>query len=68
MKAYKIEVLVIDFEDLGEEDAKYQLGNMRHLDVKVVDSKKVDIGEWDDDHPLNKTKGWEEYYKGLLFY
>ena len=58
MKAYKIEILVIDHDGVGEEEIKQVLENARYPnrcispDVKTI--KSVDIGEWHDDHQLNK--------------
>ena len=73
MKVYKLELLVYDFEDRGLEETKELLENSRHLDLKVVSSEAVDIGEWDyhhplkwdDDNPLNKEH-WKEEYKRLF--
>lgn len=59
MKAYKIEILVIDFDELGEKGIVDELSNANFpndcvtLQVKNVIEK--DIGEWSDDHPLNKN-------------
>jgi len=57
MKAYKLEILVIDFDQVGDdiksiiEDARYP----NHcISPDVMSIQSVDIGEWSDDHPLNK--------------
>ena len=57
MKAYKVEVLIIDFDNIGEEgiiDAIEETSYPNRCispDVKKIEAR--DIGEWDDDHPLN---------------
>ena len=48
-----------------QNETKELLENSRHLDLKVVSSEAVDIGEWDDDNPLNKEH-WKEEYKRLF--
>lgn len=57
MKAYKLEVLVIDFENMGGNEIKFVIEDTRYPnrcispEVKVI--QEADIGEWRDDHPLN---------------
>lgn len=70
MKAYKLEVLIIDFEDVGESDIKGLIENTKYPnwcispDVKNIVS--ADIGEWDDNHPLNKRETCDIEYKRLF--
>lgn len=58
MKAYKLEILVIDHDNIGEDAIISEIENARYSnhcinpDVKRVIEK--DIGEWHDDHPFNK--------------
>ena len=58
MKAYKITLLFLDFEDIGPQEAKSLIENARlpnHIHPgRVMDLQEADIGEWSDDHPLNK--------------
>ena len=54
IKAYKIEILVLDFEDNGEESIKDTVEGSRYLNATVMNSKSVDI-DWSDDHPLNSS-------------
>ena len=58
MKAYKITLLFIDFDEVGQQEAKYLIENARlpcRIDPGTVMSiEEADIGEWRDDHPLNK--------------
>lgn len=66
MKAYKIEVLVIDFEDAGETEIVKSLQNVRHINPQIKNIKSADIGEWSDAHPLNKRDECEYEYKKLF--
>jgi hypothetical protein len=53
MKAYKVTVLVIDFENQGADDIKISLENMKYVHASVLSSEAADIGEWSDVHALN---------------
>ncbi|MES0340717.1 MAG: hypothetical protein ABUK08_00215 [Candidatus Humimicrobiaceae bacterium] len=57
MKVYKIELMVIDHDDIGEKDLKSVLENTRYpnhcISPDVMGIESRDIGEWRDDHPLN---------------
>lgn len=59
MKAYKITVLIIDTDELGEEEVKDVIENTRYpnrcISPEVYKIETVDIGEWTDEHPLNMT-------------
>jgi hypothetical protein len=69
MKAMKVELLILDFDGLGEEEVKQVLENARYPnrcispDVKGI--KSVEI-EWSDDHPLNKYATCERAYRDLF--
>ena len=64
MKAYKLEILVLDFENAGIEDIKTLLENTKYINVQVKNYEVRDIGEWHDEHPLNnKNTAESEYYK-----
>ncbi len=65
IKAYKIEILVLDFEDSGEEAIKDLVERSRHLNAQVMSSKSVDI-DWSDDHPLNKCGTSARAYQDLF--
>ena len=70
MKAYKVELLVIDFENIGAEGITDELeganyGN--HCISPVVKKCEVqDIGEWSDDHPLNVSATQTPEYRRLF--
>ena len=70
MKAYKIEVLIIDFEGLGEQLIREELEDANFpndcISIKVKNIEGKDIGEWHDDHPLNKRLTCDEEYRKLF--
>jgi hypothetical protein len=69
MKAYKVELLVIDHDGLGPEGIKGVLENMdpNHcMYPKAVDIEEREIGEWHDKHPLNMPDQWMAAYDGLF--
>lgn len=66
MKAYKVELLIIDFDQCGDEiEGIIENANYPNdcISPNVLSIKEADIGEWDDDHPLNKVEGFEESVK-----
>lgn len=66
MKAYLATVLVIDFENQGPDDLRISMENLRYWTPSVMDIKTADIGEWSDDHPLNKYDTMESECKRLF--
>lgn len=55
VKAHRMECLVIDFENQSTENTIITLQNNRHLHVKVLDTKTIEIESKSyDEHPLNK--------------
>lgn len=67
MKAHKIEILVIDPENMGVEEFNIILEQNRFINGRVLKSTTYKIGEWSDEHPLNKGKKetlkWLEDYE-----
>lgn len=65
MKAYKFEVLVIDFDQLGGDEIARTIQEANYpndcIDPRVESVEERDIGEWTDDHPLNKAGSSLEY-------
>lgn len=58
MRVYKLEIIVVDHDGVGDnigtyiEDARYP----NHcIAPHVIGIESRDIGEWSDDHPLNKN-------------
>jgi len=69
MKAMKVEILILDFDNLGEEGVREALENGRYPnrcispDVKSIKSVEID---WNDDHPLNKAGTSASAYRDLF--
>lgn len=70
MKAYKLEVLIINHDNLDIHDIKEVLENANYSNdciwPQIQNIKEVDIGEWSDDHPLNQKSTCETEYKRLF--
>lgn len=70
MRAYKIEILVIDFDEVGEAGIFSELENANYANdciaPKVMNSAVADIGKWSDEHPLNNTKTSADEYARLF--
>lgn len=70
MKAYKVELLIIDHDEVGKEQIVEIIENTKYPnwcispDVKNIEER--DIGEWADDHPLNLREKCEEEYQKLF--
>jgi len=66
-KAYKMTVYVIDLNyDFGSKDAVKQAVKNCDADfTTITDIQEVEIGEWDDEHPLNYgvRSPWGDYFK-----
>ena len=62
MKVYKIEVIVLDFNNCGIEECKLLIENTRHIHPHCGDYQTIDIGEWDDDHPHNQNSTDQSKY------
>jgi hypothetical protein len=69
-KVFKVELFILDpngQEGLNEQEVKTILEQVRYLDfTKVVTIESVDIGEWDDDNPLNHRDTWKEEFNRLF--
>lgn len=69
MKAYKLEILAVDFDGLGEEGIKDAIENARYPNrciyptVMNADSREI---EWSDDHPLNNIDTQRKCYEELF--
>lgn len=70
MKAYKLEVFIIDHDDLGPDAVVEELENGHFgndcISPRVKKIEIKDIGEWTDDHPLNKHATCDEEYRRLF--
>lgn len=70
MKAYKVEVLIIDFDEVGMPGIAQVLENgnypNRCISPMVMSTQMRDIGEWTDEHPLNKRSTKLAAYQELF--
>lgn len=70
MKAYKIEILIIDFEGIGEDSIRSEIENANYandcISPMVMNSAVADIGTWSDEHPLNKINTSAAEYARLF--
>ncbi len=70
MKAYKIEILIIDHGEIGPEEIKAVIENTKYpnwcIDPDIKKITERDIGEWDDNHPLNRVQSHNEEYNRLF--
>jgi len=70
MKVYKVEVLVIDFEDIGADGVKAEIENANYgndcIRPEVKTCEERDVGEWSDSHPLNRRNTKDAEYRRLF--
>lgn len=70
MKVHKVESYIVDFDDVGEENIKDLIENARFpnrcISLNVIKIATKDIGEWNDDHPLNMRSTAEAELKRLF--
>lgn len=70
MKAYKLEILIIDFDEIGQDSIIEELENVRYandcISPQIKSIVEKDIGDWSDDHPLNKRQTCNEEYERLF--
>jgi hypothetical protein len=65
-KAYKIELLVLDFEDISQEEIIYLIESIKYVDPTVMSIQSKEIDEWDDEHPLNKLDTMKQTYDEMF--
>ena len=70
MKVYKVEIMVIDQDEIGEDGVKsvleYRKYPNRCIAPEVMGIESRDIGEWSDDHPLNLLDKRKDEYNHLF--
>jgi len=70
MKVYKLTVSIIDLDEVGEEEIVDLMENIRYpnrcISPAVVAIESRDIGEWSDDHPLNKLDTSSDEFNRLF--
>jgi len=59
MKAYKLEILIVNHDELTADEIVSELESSRFtnrcINPQVMGIAEADIGEWDNDHPLNRV-------------
>lgn len=67
MKVYKVELMIVDHNDLGENQIQDLLEDIRYLSHPVVTKiTGVEIGEWESDNLLNDENTWEAEFERLF--
>ena len=73
MKVYKITLCYIDFDGIasyGDDEIKTMIENARipnHVSVgDIMKMESVEIGEWEDDNPLNNLTTREQEFNRLF--
>ena len=68
-KVFKIEILIIDHDECGEEGVKDVIENTRYpnrcIDPHVMNIKSAEV-DWTDDHPLNNCGTMAATYRDLF--
>jgi hypothetical protein len=65
MKAYKVEILVVDHDHDGAAQIEYILESVDAF-ATVMSIREADIGEWSDDHLLNLKSSMKEEFNRLF--
>lgn len=64
MKVHRVVLYVIDFDQLGADGVKDVIESTRFanrcISPKIGEIQTRDIGEWSDEHPLNKRSTLDE--------
>ncbi len=70
MKAYEITLRIIDIDEIGRDEIRMVLENTKYpnhcISPNVSEVREADIGEWDDDHLLNKRDTAEPEWQRLF--
>ena len=70
MKAHKVTLFIIDFDECGADEIKVIIENQKYpnhcINPDVKNIETVDVGQWYDEHPLNKMDTCEAEYKRLF--
>lgn len=70
MQVHKVTLIVFDFDKIGAESVKKVLENTKYpnhcINPKVESIQSKDIGEWSDEHPLNKRATYKQALANLF--
>jgi hypothetical protein len=68
MKAYKFEIIAFDPNgDCDFGSMTYELVNQEYFSARIFSAQSTEIGEWDDDHPLNKYSKSKHYIENAVW-
>lgn len=63
MKAYKVVLLINDIDDIGQVSIEHWLENSKYIYPQIMEIEEREVGEWNDEHPLNYRNCHEEFNK-----
>lgn len=66
VRAYLIEILVLDFENTAPAVLKEKIENARQALPSILSMKMRELSPWSDDHPLNRLETRDEELKRLF--
>lgn len=70
MKVHKVTICIVDHDQIGADGIAEVIENEswpNHcINPQVVDVETVDIGEWNDNHPLNNNRTFESTFNKLF--
>jgi hypothetical protein len=66
MKAYKYTILIIDHENIGKDDISECFKNTNYINTEIMGIQEADIGEWNDEHPLNHNETQKDEFNRLF--
>lgn len=70
MKVYKVTLMIIDHDRIGEESIVQELANVRYANdcirPSIMNVESRDIGDWTDDHVLNKQSSVTSEFERLF--
>jgi len=70
MKVHKVTLMIIDFDKLGAQQVIAELENTSYANdciyPRVMKIETVDIGEWENDNPLNFKATQDETFNKLF--
>lgn len=65
-KVFKMEVMAIMDDDWDEDSVIAAIENTKYVYPQVKSIQRRDIGDWSDDHPLNKKATAQAEYERLF--
>jgi hypothetical protein len=70
MQVYKVELLIIDFDDIGADGVRDELESANYgndcITPQVMHIETREVDDWHNDHPLNDYDTAGEAYRRLF--